>query len=1768
MADPLSLAASIAGLISLADVTFKYTYKFVRAAKDAKNDVSTLADEINNLGSVLRVLEALASDMEAEGDQFDPTLRNHYLNHCFKTLSRIEMKTKKATERFVRSKVESIYQHLKWPFSASETRSLLDELSRHKETISMALAADSMQKLQLSLTKIDKLGENISKVEKIVKRVEINTLIEVNAQKQRILNYFMKADPQDNLATSIKLRHSMTGLWLTESTDFVRWIDTPGSKLWLTGIPGAGKTVLAGSVIQEVLSRSYSRNDIGVAFFFCDYKNPKTWETVNILGAIANQLARQRKEAFEILNLYYDDLHPPEHIGNNPDSDELRSKISQMSDLFHRTIIVIDGLDECGDNTDDVVDTLIQMIEDSENTSLAVFSRDHYNIRVNLEAEFEIIPIIAHTNDIQLYVGAELDRRVRTQRLQLATLHMKQEIQEVLVSRAEGMFRWVVCQLDYLCDCAHDDERREALSKLPPDLPESYRRLLERVNRCSPRVQDMVQKCLHFLTIDEPKLTIHELRQAVSAPERIGETLNESNTISEQEISRRCSSLIRKSTDGRHFEFAHFSVREFLENRNAVLSSPDLEKYWIDWDSTRALFSAQCLRFLQMANFDSIPIDFEEVFASNISDLYREITETYPFYRHATTWWLRHNDVGFDDSTVLALVKSLFSPSKRACFVLWSIEILHQVSVWNYASVDFHRQACKIVNRSSFRPLHMAAALNLPEICSFLLLEESDANRRAETANYIDLALVSVLAIPGMPDLCTERSKEAPRVRRVVDLFLPSTERRNETIDCLIAKGAHPSSHEISLNSASVFSIVCMLAATFNDLSPITKILSLNISPTLPEIKVLQEWIPKAGSYDDQAELSAKGLMQYLGQPKTHSTDWGREAASVVWSWTLNSGFSFKKDEYLNSGLDVPSEGLDMIQIHSAIRSDDLNIIKRWLNESHRKMERLDLANAHKILHFAVLHSALRVFKYLVDEGCDPYIKNEQGNLPVHIALLKVGTHHPEIFRVFKSAGVALFDLNNNGDNILHLWAVTANPTHDFIKDVFDLDPCGTIKGLQIINKSNHTPLTSLLVHKCDREDLGKIFCCISDLLRSRDQLSTTQPLVESGQDIEYLLGCSRDFQAMIRVKYAPLHSVGSRNSLQQVQLLVRIYPEAVSCRHNGLLPIQRYIEGALSEEDREKSTDLRIVRILLPENLAHSQDSVETLWEWTCRKAIYQPSTVIVSVVGVDDGRPKSPNDIFSIMLQHGVLQAHERQVRECGLIPFASVTRWYDLYPTMRQVIMQTGYWDAIKSSELVSCLFQNTIRRGDLDMIHFLLDQGANIHHYANGHSPIEVAFQGDVALRLCSSDSGIQLYKKILECTDREKLVSSSAYQDLTLLHMLATDKDASSILWLAEELIHRGLEINLSRSGCQEDSAINHHIRNNSFQFAELLLQNGASPLIDGVLPFRIIETVIEAGNAEFLDRILAHAADMSAEVNWIDSNPIFAVNDTQEICVNRGNVLHLAVDPKSIVCLERLLKKWLAKREDLIQKNEFTPLHVAAFKNSVEAVELLLANGFDAMAENNLDQTPLHLAAQVGSVPVVKCLLSHGAFDSFDIFGRSAKTTALELGFTEIVETLEKTNNKEICSANQKRQKLRQRQKHLARGLERAVWAYDYGSMAMLLDSGCPIDVWLPTNQGGTALTWALELERPAVVRWLLERGASTLSAKHTNGVEDSVVEMASARAVFSYQLEEILQKYWLEGGNLITDEDFPFHDAVWNNNTSGIDILLEECGRHYGMEG
>ncbi|KAF4982357.1 hypothetical protein FZEAL_2009 [Fusarium zealandicum] len=748
MSDPLSISASIAGLVALADLIFKHVYKYARAAKDAKEDIQALAEEVNDIARVLRVLGALAYDLERNGDRVDPALKVDHLGRCDKTLNKIKTKVEKADNSLNRSRLAGITRQLKWPFSASETKETLAELGRHKASINLALATDSMRDLQLCLSKTDEIGKQVTAIVQAVRKIEINTLIHVDGQKQRVLNYFMKTSPQRNLETSIKLRQPMTGLWLTQSQEFLEWLETPGSKLWLTGIPGAGKTVLAGSVVQDALTRSYDTPDTGAAFFFCDYKSEDTWDTVNILGAIVSQLARQKDEAFEMLRQYYDDLNPPAGLPKTPDAEGLRTKITEMSELFTQAIIVVDGLDECGDtkNVNEVVDSLLQVADYSENVTMALLSRDHYNIREFLAQEFEVIPIAAHTEDIQRYVSAELQKRIETQHLQLSDVSMRDEITETLVNRAEGMFRWVVCQIDYLCECAHDEERREALKKLPPDLPESYRRLLERINRCSPLVQSMVQMCLQFIAHAEPKLTILQLQQAVSTPAAPGAFLDKSNTVSEQEISRRCSSLIRKSQDGEYFEFAHFSVQEFLENEDALSQPVDLHKYFTTNSISYTQLAAQCLRFLQLENFSrQATITDDEIELQCFSN------SMYPFYDYAATFTAESMTKYTDDSVVLGLAKALFHPSKTAQFVIWSIKVFNsflqrlgtlEMRCLNEESEDnsdvgtvpeeAYLRACKTILDTDFTPLHMAAALKLPEICRFLIDQGVPVNARSD----------------------------------------------------------------------------------------------------------------------------------------------------------------------------------------------------------------------------------------------------------------------------------------------------------------------------------------------------------------------------------------------------------------------------------------------------------------------------------------------------------------------------------------------------------------------------------------------------------------------------------------------------------------------------------------------------------------------------------------------------------------------------------------------------------------------------------------------------------------------------------------------------------------------------------------------------------------------------------------------------------------------------------------------------------------------------
>lgn len=440
MADPLSVASGIAGLLSLAGAAFRSVHQYVRAVKDSKGFVVALSKELQSLSSVIQGVKVLAEAFEQDQTASSVILRLEHISACRNILDVILKETNGVREAIEnKGSFSSKVERLRWPFRKSKTEELISELSRHKATLSLACDAASLSALVDCLGKVSDSGLQLAKIHEGVENLQVLRQIQLDAERERVLNFFTPIDPSRNLQTSWKLRHPGTGIWLTESSLFRTWISNAGSKIWLSGMPGAGKTVLAGAAIREALQEAATVPETGVAFFFCDYKNKESWNVISILGAIAAQLARQNESAFLRLQRYHDEIKPTLGLQQSPDADDLFEVIIDESEHFDRILLVVDGLDECGKDTEQVSRVLSDLAQETDSISSAFFSRDDEGIRDIFEDQFDQIVIAAHSEDVSLYVGAELDKRIEQGQLKIKDMALKDEILSRLTSGAQGM---------------------------------------------------------------------------------------------------------------------------------------------------------------------------------------------------------------------------------------------------------------------------------------------------------------------------------------------------------------------------------------------------------------------------------------------------------------------------------------------------------------------------------------------------------------------------------------------------------------------------------------------------------------------------------------------------------------------------------------------------------------------------------------------------------------------------------------------------------------------------------------------------------------------------------------------------------------------------------------------------------------------------------------------------------------------------------------------------------------------------------------------------------------------------------------------------------------------------------------------------------------------------------------------------------------------------------------------------------------------------------
>jgi hypothetical protein len=223
----------------------------------------------------------------------------------------------------------------------------------------------------------------------------------------------------------------------------------------------------------------------------------------------------------------------------------------------------------------------------------------------------------------------------------------------------------------------------------------------------------LVRKALHWIGVGQ-SIPLKAFCEAVSIPDD-SDTLDKDDLVDEREISRRCSSLIRKTLHGSAFEFAHFTVEEYLRT---IDPSSTVGMFRYSEEEAFRTLARTALRFLTFPEFERRPL------ATRTEVEYmRERNRRHPFYSHAASLLISQKVTTLDllrDLSVAESVNKLFDLERSGYFLSWVIEGLRfPISRDGYEERLIPLAVA--VLKSELTPLHAAAALSQPALCNYLL---------------------------------------------------------------------------------------------------------------------------------------------------------------------------------------------------------------------------------------------------------------------------------------------------------------------------------------------------------------------------------------------------------------------------------------------------------------------------------------------------------------------------------------------------------------------------------------------------------------------------------------------------------------------------------------------------------------------------------------------------------------------------------------------------------------------------------------------------------------------------------------------------------------------------------------------------------------------------------------------------------------------------------------------------------------------------------------
>ncbi|KAF4158277.1 hypothetical protein CNMCM6936_005011 [Aspergillus lentulus] len=326
-----------------------------------------------------------------------------------------------------------------------------------------------------------------------------------------VLNWLTPVDYGPQHSDFLKRRQSGTGRWFLESAEYQTWLSAKNQTLFCPGIPGAGKTILTATVIDDLTTRFLDDQSIGIAYIYFNFRRQNEQKVEDLLASLLKQLSQEQPALPDSVGTLY---KKHKDKGTRSSLDEISEALRSVAAKYSRAYIFIDALDECevyGRRTK----FLAEIFDLQAKCAVNVFATSRFIPQITERFKCSMtLEIRACDEDVRKYLK---DRILQSESAILVPV--SEEIQSGIINAVDGMFLLAQLHFDSIKSKKSMKKVREAIKHLPKGAEaynHAYKDAMQRIEGHDVDSQNLAKDVLSWIVCAKRPLNTSELQHALA----------------------------------------------------------------------------------------------------------------------------------------------------------------------------------------------------------------------------------------------------------------------------------------------------------------------------------------------------------------------------------------------------------------------------------------------------------------------------------------------------------------------------------------------------------------------------------------------------------------------------------------------------------------------------------------------------------------------------------------------------------------------------------------------------------------------------------------------------------------------------------------------------------------------------------------------------------------------------------------------------------------------------------------------------------------------------------------------------------------------------------------------------------------------------------------------------------------------------------------------------------------------------------------------------